>query len=42
MNMIRKGQVNGIDQGGTVSQVRFVEALFGVTEDDEIDRNRLS
>ncbi|MBD1868487.1 integrase [Cyanobacteria bacterium FACHB-471] len=31
MNMIRKGQVNGIDQGDSVSQVRFIEALFGVT-----------
>ncbi len=32
MNMIRKGQVKGIDQGFTsiVSQVKFIEALFGV------------
>ena len=31
MNMIRKGQVNGINQGDSVSQVKFIEALFGVT-----------
>jgi hypothetical protein len=31
MNMIRKGQVNGIDKGDIASQVRFIEALFGVT-----------
>lgn len=30
MNMIRKGQVKGIDQGDVVSQVEFIEALFGV------------
>lgn len=30
MNMICKGQANGIDQGGIVSQVRFIEAIFGV------------
>ncbi len=30
MNMIRKGQVNSIDQGDVVSQVRFIEAIFGV------------
>ncbi|WP_370584681.1 DDE-type integrase/transposase/recombinase [Oculatella sp. LEGE 06141] len=31
MNMIRKGQVKGIDQVDIVSQVRFIEALFGIT-----------
>lgn len=31
MNMIRKGQVTGSDQGDSVSQVRFIEAIFGVT-----------
>ena len=30
MNMIRKGQGKGIDQGDIVSQVEFIEALFGV------------
>ncbi|MBD2026859.1 DDE-type integrase/transposase/recombinase, partial [Leptolyngbya sp. FACHB-711] len=30
MNMIRKGQVNGIDRGDSVSQARFVEAMFGI------------
>jgi transposase-like protein len=30
MNMIRKGQVNGIE-GDVVSQVRFIEAIFGIT-----------
>jgi transposase-like protein len=29
MNMMRKGQVKGIDQGDIISQVRFIEALFG-------------
>ncbi|MBD1867244.1 IS6 family transposase [Cyanobacteria bacterium FACHB-471] len=31
MNMIRKGQVNGIDQGNSVSQAKFIEAIFGIT-----------
>lgn len=31
MSMIRKGQVNGIDQGDSVSQVKFIEAIFGVS-----------
>jgi transposase-like protein len=31
MNMMRKRQVNGIDKGDIVSQVKFVEALFVVT-----------
>ncbi len=31
MNMIRKGQVNGIDKGNSVSRVKFIEALFDVT-----------
>ncbi len=29
-NMIRKGQVKGIDQGDSVSQARFIEAIFGI------------
>lgn len=31
MNMIRKGQVKGIEQGDSVSQARFVESIFGIT-----------
>jgi len=31
MNMMRKGQVKGIERGDIVSQVRFIEALFRVT-----------
>jgi transposase, IS6 family len=31
MNRIRKGQVEGIKQGDIVSQVKVIEALFGVT-----------
>lgn len=31
INMIRKGQVNGIDQGSSVSQAKFIEVLFGIT-----------
>jgi len=30
MNRIRKGQVNGIDQGNHVSQAQFIEEIFGV------------
>lgn len=30
MNMMRKGQVKGIEQGDSVSEVKFIEALFGV------------
>ena len=30
MNMLRKGQVQGIEQGDIVSQVGFIEALFGI------------
>ena len=30
MNMSRKGQVNSIGRGDIASQVRFIEALFGV------------
>ena len=30
MNMIRKGQVNGIERGDSVSQVRFIESIFGI------------
>jgi len=31
MNMIRKGQVNGITQADSVSQAKFMEAIFGVS-----------
>lgn len=31
MNMIRKGQVNGIEQGDSVSQAKFIEAIFAVS-----------
>ena len=30
MNMIKKGQVNGIDKGDSVSQAKFIEKLFAV------------
>ncbi|CAA9584735.1 hypothetical protein AVDCRST_MAG81-3541 [uncultured Synechococcales cyanobacterium] len=30
MNMIRKGQLQGIVAGSSVSQARFIEALFGI------------
>ncbi len=30
MNMMRKGQVKGIEQGDSVSQAKFIEAIFGV------------
>jgi len=30
MNVIRKGQVNGIEQGSSVFQAKFIEALFGI------------
>jgi transposase-like protein len=30
MNMIRKGQVSGINQGDSVSQAKFIEEIFGV------------
>ncbi len=30
MNMIRKGQVNGINLEDSVSQARFIEEIFGV------------
>jgi len=30
MNRIRKGQVKGIEQGDSVSQARFIEAIFGI------------
>ncbi|MBD2054610.1 DDE-type integrase/transposase/recombinase [Oculatella sp. FACHB-28] len=30
MNMIRKGQVKGVKQGDSVSQVRFIESIFGI------------
>ena len=31
MNMIRKGQVNGINRGDSLSQAKFVEEIFGIT-----------
>jgi IS6 family transposase len=31
MSMIRKGQAKGISQGDSVSQVRFIEQLFGIS-----------
>jgi transposase-like protein len=31
MNMIRKGQVSGINQGDSVSQAKFIEAIFGAS-----------
>jgi hypothetical protein len=30
MNIIRKGQVEGVKQGDSVPQVKFIEALFGI------------
>ena len=30
MNMIRKGQVQGVDKGNVRSQVEFVSQLFGI------------
>ncbi|WP_242043250.1 IS6 family transposase [Leptolyngbya sp. FACHB-671] len=30
MNVIREGQVKGIEQGDSVSQAKFIEALFGI------------
>jgi IS6 family transposase len=30
MNMIRKGQVKGVKQGDSVTQVKFIEALFDI------------
>jgi IS6 family transposase len=30
MNMMRKGQVKGVEQGDSVSQGKFIEAIFGV------------
>ena len=31
MSMIRKGQVKDIDQGNSVSQVKFIKELFGIS-----------
>ena len=28
--MIRKGQVKGVNQGDSVSDVKFIEAIFGI------------
>jgi hypothetical protein len=30
MNVIRKGQVKGVEQENSVSQVKFIKALFGI------------
>ena len=30
MNMIRKGQVNGVDKGDILGQVRLIDSLFGL------------
>jgi len=30
MNIIRKEQVNGINQGYSISQAKFIEKIFGV------------
>jgi IS6 family transposase len=30
MNMMRKGQVKGVKQGDSVSQAKFIEAIFGI------------
>ncbi|MUL39078.1 integrase [Gloeocapsopsis sp. AAB1 = 1H9] len=30
MNMIRKGQVNGVSKGDVVGQVKFIADIFGV------------
>lgn len=30
MSMIRKGQVKGVSPGDSVSQVKFIEELFGI------------
>jgi transposase, IS6 family len=30
MSMIRKGQVNGVEQGDSVSQARFIESIFEI------------
>ncbi len=32
MNMIRKGQVEEVKQGDSVSQVKFIEAIFGIAD----------
>jgi transposase, IS6 family len=43
MNMIRKGQVKGSKQGESVSEVKFIEALFGVVAyGNVINTDRLS
>ncbi|MCP4746510.1 MAG: integrase [Desulfobacteraceae bacterium] len=31
MNMIRKGQIEGIEKGDSKSQVQFIEDLFPIT-----------
>jgi hypothetical protein len=36
MNMIRKGQVQGVEKGDIMSQVEFVYQIFGVAAFDEL------
>jgi len=31
MNMIRKGQVNGVDKGDILAQIELINQLFDVT-----------
>lgn len=31
MNMIRKGQVKGVDKGNSLAQAHFIDSLFGLT-----------
>jgi hypothetical protein len=37
MNMIRKGQVNGIDQGDSVSQAKFIEEICKIARSSAPD-----
>ncbi len=30
MNLLRKGQVKEVEQGSSVSQAKFIEAIFGI------------
>ncbi len=32
MNMIRKGQIQGIDKGNVRAQIEFVSQIFGVAQ----------
>jgi len=31
MNMVRKGQMRGVEKGGCVGQIAFIASLFGGT-----------